>query len=92
MYPFVVKVKYWDDFYEPWALTSMNVLVYAESFTAAADMIENHYVDNIESISVHAVADEGMLFEVTEEIADTLIFGEGDYAHGVKMRDVAKDV
>ena len=92
MYPFVVKVKYWDDFFEPWVLTDMNVLVYAESFTEAVDMIEHRYVDNIESISVHSVADKGMLFEVPEVIADALILGEGNYEKGLKKVIVAKEV
>ena len=92
MYPFVVKVKYWDDYYEPWKLTDMNVLLYAESFTDAADKIEHRYIDNIESLSVHSVADEGMFFEVSEDIADALILGEGDYSLGVKKRNVAKNV
>ena len=92
MYPFVVKVKYWDDYHEPWELKKINILLYAEDFTDAANKIEHRYVDNIEYISVSAVADEGMFFEVPEEIADALIAGEGDYSLGVKKNNNAENM
>ena len=83
MYPFVVKVKYWDDFEPKWTLEHMNVLVYADTFAEAASMVENGYVDHIESIKVIACGEEGQLFEVSGEIAKALIEGGGDYKFGI---------
>ena len=73
MYPFVVKVKYWDDFEPEWTLKHVNILVYADAFAEAASMVENGYIDHIESIKVMACGEEGQ----------TLIEGGGDYKFGI---------
>ena len=83
MYPFVVKVKYWDDFEPEWTLKHVNILVYADTFAEAASMVENGYIDHIESIKVMACGEEGQFFEVSGEIAKALIEGGGNYKFGI---------
>ena len=85
MYPFVVKVDYWNDFETPWTRAHLNLLVYADTFAEAVARIEDRYVDNIESIEVVACGDSSQLFEVSDKIANALIEGSGDYAEGKKI-------
>lgn len=85
MYPFVVKVEYWDDFETPWTRARLNILVYADTFAEAAARIEDRYVDNIESIEVIACGDNSQLFEVSDKIANALIEGSGNYREGRKI-------
>lgn len=93
MYPFVVDVKYYDDF-SPYSFQprELHLLVYAETFTEAIHKIEDRYVDNIETICARSVADEGLLFEVPAAIADALVAGEGNYEEGLRKLNVAKEV
>lgn len=71
MYPFVIKITYWDDISN--TLKPLNLLIYAESFAAAVKSIEDKYVDGIESLSIHCVGDSVQLFEVSNFIADLII-------------------
>lgn len=71
MYPFVVKITYWDDIYN--TFKPLNLLMYAESFAAVVKSIEDKYVDGIESLSIHCVGDSVQLFEVSNFIADLII-------------------
>ena len=66
MYPFVIKITYFDEFSD--SFKPLNVLIYAESFAAAAK-----YIDDIVSIEIHCVGDSIQLFEVSNFIADLII-------------------
>lgn len=71
MYPFVIKITYFDESSE--SFQPLNVLVYAESFAAAVKYIEDKYIDNIDNIEIHCVGDSVQLFEVSNFIADLII-------------------
>ena len=71
MYPFVIKITYFDESSE--SFQPLNVLVYAESFAAAVKYIEDKYIDDIISIEIHCVGDSIQLFEVSDFIADLII-------------------
>ena len=49
MYPTLCKVEYWDEN----QLKTDNCLIYADTFTAAAQQIEDYYGKEIESLSIH---------------------------------------
>lgn len=71
MYPFVIKITYFDESSE--SFQPLNVLVYAESFAAAVKYIEDKYIDNIDNIEIHCIGDSVQLFEVSDFIADLII-------------------
>ena len=84
MYPFVVKVHYWDDVHTPAKVRHTHVLVYAESFAAAAAKTETYFGDSLEDMKVMCAGDEGTLFEVSGHVADALIVGLGNYKDGIE--------
>ena len=84
MYPFVVKVHYWDDIHTPAKMRHTHVLVYAESFSDAASQIEHYFGDDLEDLKIMSAGDEGTLFEVSGHVADALIVGLGNYKDGIK--------
>lgn len=85
MYPFILKLEYWDDYKTPWVKRHMHILLYAESMAAAvAQAEESHYVDYLDNVKVMSVADSGTFFEVPEHIAKILIAGEGNYHRGLE--------
>ena len=71
MYPFVIKITYFDE--DSDSFKPLNVLIYAESFAAAVKYIEDKYIDDIVNIEVHCVGDSIQLFEVSDFIADLII-------------------
>ena len=71
MYPFVIKITYFDE--DSDSFKPLNVLIYAESFAAAVKYIEDKYIDDIENIEIHCVGDSIQLFEVSDFIADLII-------------------
>ena len=85
MYPYIVKVEYWNDITDPWTLEHLQVLLYADSITEAVSKFENaRYVDNIESIKAICAGDENTFFEVPGHIAKILATGYGNYRDGLK--------
>ena len=88
MYPFILKLEYWDDYETPWVKRHMHILLYAESMAAAvAKAEESNYVDNLETVKVMSVADSGTFFEVPGHIAKILIAGAGNYRQGLEELD-----
>ena len=86
MYPFIVKVEYWDDCQEPWILRHNHVILYAESMTEAISIVEHqHIFDNIETMKVSAAGDTGNVFSVPGHIAKILLAGSGDYRDGLLL-------
>lgn len=85
MYPFILKLEYWDDCKEPWKFTHTYVLNYAESMSAAVAQVESsNYVPNLENIKVISVGDDGMMFEIPGHIAKILAAGGGNYCEGLR--------
>ena len=66
-YPTLCKVEYWDDN----QMRTDNCLIYADSFTAAAQQIEEYYGDEIESLSIQ-MFDIGM-WRVPEEFVKRIV-------------------
>ena len=48
MYPTLCKVEYWEE----GQMRTDNCLIYADTFTAAAQKIEDYYGKEIESLSI----------------------------------------
>ena len=57
MYPTIVTVEYWDE--GEHCLKTEAALVYAKSFTDAAERVENYYGDTIESMKIQ-MYEEGL--------------------------------
>ena len=84
MYPFILKLEYWDDAEEPWKFAHIHVLVYAESMSAAVAQVEcSNYVPNLENVKVISAGDDGQLFEIPGHIAKILAAGAGNYREGL---------
>lgn len=64
IYPFTYKVTYLNCDYEE--ITQCGV-GFADSFTSAAEMIEDYYKDDLVSIDHIYLMEEGNLIEVPEE-------------------------
>ena len=85
MFPFIVKVKYWDDMTDPWKLKNSNLLIYAEDMTAAVGQVERaNYFAAVEKVEVSYAGDEGSFFEVPGHIAEVLLAGSSHYKFGLK--------
>ena len=92
MYPFIVKVHYWDEIHTPAEIRHTHVLVYAESFADAADRIERYFDDDIEDMKIMSAGDQYTLFEVSGKVADALIIGLGNYKDGIAhMREALEE-
>ena len=86
MYPFVVKVHYYNDVGD---LERTHLLVYAKSFAEVTKTVED-YIRDIDNIKITLVGDSGQLFEVNGAIAKALIAGASDYKCGVANLLAAK--
>lgn len=82
MYPFVCGVRYFPAFLDPKEIITeqhTNVLVYAHNFSEAMEQVEANFGDELIAATIEAVADDGTLFEVSDEIAKALTLNEGSY-------------
>jgi len=80
MYPFVCGVRYFPAFLDPEKEVTeqhTNVLIYAPNFAEATAQVEAYFGDELIAVTVEAIADTGTLFEVSDEIANSLTLGEG---------------
>ena len=85
MYPFILKLEYWDDFKEPWKFAHTHVLVYAESMSAAVAQVESsNYIPNLENVKVISAGDNSAMFEIPGHIAKILAAGGGNYHEGLR--------
>ena len=84
MYPFIVKVHYWDDIHTPAERRSTYALLYAETFSEAANKIEEYFGDILDDMKIICAGDADTLFEVSSKIAEALIIGLGNYKDGLK--------
>lgn len=85
MYPFILKLEYWDDIKEPWTFAHIHVLIYAESMSAAVAQVESsNYVPNLENVKVISAGDDGTMFEIPDHIAKILAAGGGNYREGLR--------
>ena len=86
MYPFIVTVDYYDDTYTPWKLDHVNILLYADSFTEAAAIIEDaQYVPHVENIHILSVGDSSTFFDIPDEMIDPFLIGGGSYTLGGEL-------
>lgn len=84
MYPFIVKIVYWDDFDAQWVKNHTHIMLYAESLSAAVAKVEEaNYVPNIESVEVISAGDAGQMFEIPGHIAKIFVAGDGNYHDGL---------
>lgn len=91
MYPFIVKIVYWDDFDTPWVKNHTHVMLYAESMSAAVAQVEkSNYVPNIEALEIMSAGDASQMFEIPGHIAKILVAGGGNYREG--LREVKSSV
>ena len=85
MYPFILKLEYWDDIEPEWKFAHIHVLVYAETMSAAVAQVESsNYVPNLENVKVISAGDDGQLFEIPGHIAKILAAGGGNYREGLR--------
>ena len=85
MYPFILKLEYWDDIEPEWKFAHIHVLVYAETMSAAVAQVESsNYVPNLENVKVISAGDDGQLFEIPGHIAKILAAGGGNYRDGLR--------
>lgn len=80
MFPFVCGVRYLPICLDPKQEVTeqhTNVLVYASTFSEATAQVEEYFGDELIAVTLEAVADTGTLFEVSDEIANSLTLGEG---------------
>ena len=91
MYPFIVKVHYYDDIHTPAETKHTYVLLYAESFSDAAMQTEEYFGDSLEDMKIMCVSDCDSLFEVSGKIADALIVGLGNYKDGIRRIHEAEE-
>ena len=77
MYPFVCGTTYYDEFER--AEKTVYVLLYADSFSSAMKQIEQNFSDTLIACDITGVAEEGILFEVPENVAKILIQTNGIY-------------
>lgn len=85
MYPFIIKVHYWDEYEEPWALKHIQVLLYAPTAADAVRQFEtSNYVKNIDDIKAIYAGCEDQLFEIPGHIAKILAAGAGIYHDGLE--------
>ena len=85
MYPFILKLEYWDEVEPEWKFAHTHVLVYAESMAAAVAQVESsNYVPNLENVKVISAGDYGSMFAVPGHIAKILAAGGGNYREGLR--------
>ena len=91
MYPFILKLEYYDDAEPERKLAHIHVLVYAESLSAAVAQVEHpNYVPNLENVKVLSAGEDGTMFEIPGHIAKILAAGGGNYRDG--LREVKNSV
>lgn len=82
IYPYVVKAEYYDEDINNYK--KIYCLMYAKN---AYDICKRivRYCDP-EHIEIDCVGDESQLFEVSEDIADAIIKGDGIYEYGIESK------
>ena len=87
---YVVTVEYYSNYHD--RDERVNALIYAENMSEALAIAERIYRDEyIYEAKVSKVADEGILFEVSDEMADRFIRNEGIYVDPTVVYDEDDD-
>lgn len=82
MFPFIVKVRFYDEINEK--MDTTHCLVYADSFTEATRQIDEYFGGDQEEMRIRMCGEEHTFFEVNKDVADALYIGCGNYKDGIK--------